>query len=103
MEEIDDLNLAGLLARIFPANSAAKIGHVISILLSHDTPPSTWYRTIMGKRKRKVSSCNGLHFPLMVQIPNIVHSLQGESGVATSYISRNQALKKLQLSLPDFR
>lgn len=34
----------------------------------------------MGKRKRK-----------------------WESGTATSYISRNQALKKLQLSLPDFR
>ena len=29
--------------------------------------------------------------------------LQGESGMATTYISRNKALKKLQLSLPDFR
>ena len=29
--------------------------------------------------------------------------LQGERGAATNYISRNQALKKLQLSLPDFR
>ena len=28
---------------------------------------------------------------------------QGESGAATNYVSRNQALKKLQLSLPDFR
>jgi len=28
---------------------------------------------------------------------------KGESGSATNYISRNQALKKLQLSLPDFR
>jgi len=28
---------------------------------------------------------------------------KGESGAATNYISRNQALKKLQLSLPDFR
>jgi pescadillo protein len=28
---------------------------------------------------------------------------KGECGAATSYISRNQALKKLQLSLPDFR
>ena len=28
---------------------------------------------------------------------------QGECGAATSYISRNQVLKKLQLSLPDFR
>ena len=29
--------------------------------------------------------------------------LKGESGSATNYISRNQALKKLQLSLSDFR
>lgn len=28
---------------------------------------------------------------------------KGESGAATNFISRNQALKKLQLSLPDFR
>lgn len=28
---------------------------------------------------------------------------KGESGAATNYISRNQALKKLQVSLPDFR
>lgn len=28
---------------------------------------------------------------------------KGESGAATNYINRNQALKKLQLSLPDFR
>jgi len=28
---------------------------------------------------------------------------KGESGAATNYTSRNQALKKLQLSLPDFR
>ena len=28
---------------------------------------------------------------------------QYESGAATAYISRKQALKKLQLSLPDFR
>ncbi|XP_065663094.1 pescadillo homolog isoform X2 [Hydra vulgaris] len=28
---------------------------------------------------------------------------KGESGSATNYINRNQALKKLQLSLPDFR
>jgi len=28
---------------------------------------------------------------------------QGESGMATTYISRNKALKKLQLSLADFR
>ena len=37
-----DLNLAGLPARIFPANGAAKVDHVIDTLLSHDTPPSTW-------------------------------------------------------------
>jgi len=37
-------------------------------------------RTTMGKMKRK-----------------------GESGAATNYINRNQAIKKLQLSLPDFR
>jgi len=28
---------------------------------------------------------------------------KGESGAATNYVNRNQALKKLQLSLPDFR
>jgi len=28
---------------------------------------------------------------------------KGESGAATNYISRNQALKKLQLTLADFR
>jgi len=28
---------------------------------------------------------------------------KGESGAATNYINRNQAIKKLQLSLPDFR
>jgi len=28
---------------------------------------------------------------------------KGESGAATNFISRNQALKKLQLSLADFR
>jgi len=28
---------------------------------------------------------------------------KGESGAATNYVSRNQALKKLQLSLADFR
>ena len=72
MVETDDLNLAGLPARIFPANGAAKVDHVINTLLSHDTPPSTWSEDLaanlqpnrtMGKRKRKVLSCNSLNFP----------------------------------------
>ena len=47
----------------------------------------------------------GMLFIIIIPVYRIVllGYTQGESGVATNYISRNQALKKLQLSLPDFR
>ena len=43
----------------------------------------------------------GIHFNVFD--PERRLSLQYQSGAATSYVSRNQALKKLQLTLPDFR
>lgn len=56
----------------------------------------------MGKRKRKVFICINEFSDGFIVFCDLIPA-QGESGMATSYISRNQALKKLQLSLPDFR
>ena len=62
----------------------------------------------MGKEKKKVvfndPSESKLNFFLFITWRNTFRILlQGERGAATNYISRNQALKKLQVSLPDFR
>jgi len=56
----------------------------------------------MGKRKGKVFICTNEFSDGFIVFCDLIPA-QGESGMATSYISRNQALKKLQLSLPDFR
>jgi hypothetical protein len=45
---------------------------------------------------------------LLTHPPTLTHKMarikrKGESGAAKNYITRNQALKKLQISLSDFR
>ena len=53
----------------------------------------------MGKEKKKVtlqkkSTLGGF---------STLFSQQGESGIATTYLSRSQALRKLQISMSEFR
>jgi hypothetical protein len=59
----------------------------------------------MGKMKKKVNLTHFRNF-IKLKLRNILISFlfkKYESGAATAFIGRNQAIKKLQLTLADFR
>ena len=96
------------------ATSGLVVSRGCTSYMGHDYVPTistiTWStkrKTWEKRRRRFVFLLNFVTNSSLIRIVDktqcIFGVFQGESGAATNYVSRNQAIKKLQLSLPDFR